>query len=633
MRTDADVHRRAARRGREPPRGPRHYETVLDAASLERWLPAIARADLVCFDTETTRLDPHEGGDRRSVVRDRAGPRCYVPLARRYPGAPDQLRSSDVLAPARAVVRDPARSKLGQNVKYDQHVLANHGLALRGVAHDTLLQSYVLESHKPHDMDNLAWRHLNAKTITYAEVAGKGAKQIGFDQVSIDARPRTRRRMPTSRCSCTRLHPRLAADPKLDHVYTVIELPVREILFEMERAGVLLDTALLAAQSRELGEHVLALEQQAYAARGQPFNLHRRSSSARSCSTESCRAPQDATGQPSTDEEVLPEFAADYPLPKLLLEHRALSKLKSTYTDKLPQMVDRRTGRVHTTLLPGDGGDRTARVVRSEPAEHPVRTAEGRASARRSRAARARARVRRLSQIELRIMGICRGIRRWWSHSTRRGHPPRDRRRDPPRPGAGSSANSAATSRQSTSGSSTGWARSASPSSSASSAAPRSSSSTATSALPGVAEYMQRTRELAREHGYVETVFGRRLWLPDIKAAGGPRRAAAERAAIDAPMRAPPDLDQAGDDHRAGLATRRAPPARIVLQVHDELVFEVPEAEVERVTRTAAEDDRRRLLRCRWSPMSASAPTGSRRTDGASQSVPRSCVARFCVRR
>ena len=306
---------------------------------------------------------------------------CYIPLAHRYPGAADQLPLDATLARLAPWFADPARKKLGQNVKYDQHVLANHGLALAGVAHDTLLQSYVLEAHRPHDMDNLAWRHLNVKTITYAEVAGKGAKQIGFDQVSIDdATAYSAEDADITLQLHQYLYPRVAADAKLDHVYTTIEMPVREVLFEMEREGVMLDAALLAAQSRELGEKVMALEQQAYQLAGQPFNL----ASPKQLGEilfDKMKLPtvrKTATGQPSTDEDVLTELAADYPLPKVLLEHRALSKLKSTYTDKLPQMVNPRTGRVHTTFSQATAV--TGRLASSDPnlQNIPVRTAEGR---------------------------------------------------------------------------------------------------------------------------------------------------------------------------------------------------------------------------------------------------------------
>ena len=348
---------------------------------MQRWLHEIERAELVCFDTETTGLDPMRAKLVGLSFAIEPGVACYIPLAHRYPGVADQLPFAETLARFAPWFADASRKKVGQNVKYDQHVLANHGLVLRGVAHDTLLQSYVLEAHRPHDMDNLAWRHLNVKTITYAEVAGRGAKQIEFDQVSIaDATAYSAEDtdivLQLHRC----LHPRLADDPKLDRIYTSIEMPVREVLYDMERDGVMVDAALLAAQSRELGIKVMALEQQAFQLAGQPFNL----ASPKQLGEilfDKMKLPtvrKTATGQPSTDEDVLSQLAADYPLPKILLEHRALSKLKSTYTDKLPQMVNPHTGRVHTTFSQATAV--TGRLASTDPnlQNIPVRTAEGR---------------------------------------------------------------------------------------------------------------------------------------------------------------------------------------------------------------------------------------------------------------
>ncbi len=367
--------------GEAPPPVPRHYETVLDEATLERWIEAIEGAELVVFDTETTSVDPMQARIVGLSFAIEPGRACYIPLAHRYPGAPDQLPLDATLARLAPWFANRAKRKIGQNVKYDQHVLANHGIALQGVAHDTLLQSYVLEAHRPHDFDNLAWRHLNVKTIAYADVAGKGAKQIDFDQVDIEGATRYSAEDADVTLQLHRyLYPRVAADPKLDHVYSAIEMPVREVLFEMERAGVMLDTALLSAQSRELGEKVLALEREAFELAGHPFNL----GSPKQLGEvlfERMKLPSSrktATGQPSTDEDVLTELAANYPLPKRILEHRALSKLKSTYTDKLPLMVNPRTGRVHTTYSQATAV--TGRLASTDPnlQNIPVRTLEGR---------------------------------------------------------------------------------------------------------------------------------------------------------------------------------------------------------------------------------------------------------------
>ena len=578
--------------GEAPAPVPRHYESVLDAVTFDRWMQTIERADLVCFDTETTGLDPMEAKIVGLSFAMEPGHACYIPLAHRYPGAPDQLPLEATLARLAPWFADPTRRKLGQNVKYDQHVLANHGLVLDGVAHDTMLQSYVLEAHRPHDMDSLAWRHLDVKTISYAEVAGKGAKQIGFDQVDIDGATAYSAEDADITLQLHRyLHPRVAGNPKLEHVYAAIEMPVREILFEMEREGVMLDTALLAAQSRELGEKVMALEQQAYSLAGQPFNL----ASPKQLGEilfDKMKLPsvrKTATGQPSTDEEVLTELAADYPLPKLLLEHRALSKLKSTYTDKLPQMVNARTGRVHTTFSQATAV--TGRLASSDPnlQNIPVRTPEGR-------------RIREAfvappghviisadySQIELRIMAHLSGDPALTKafhegadiHKATAadifGVPVADVTGDQRRyikavnfgliygMGAFGLAQQLGIER----------------------GAAQQFIDRYFQRYPGVATYMQATREFAREHGYVETVFGRRLWLPDIKAAGGPRRAAAERAAINAPMQGTAaDLVKLAMIAVRNWIRRDRLATKLLLQVHDELVLEVPEAEVDRVKR------------------------------------------------
>ncbi len=576
--------------GDAPAAVPRHYETVLDAASFERWLRAIEGADLVCFDTETTGLDPLEAKIVGMSFAVEPGHACYIPLAHRHPGAPDQLPLAATLERLAPWFADPARRKVGQNVKYDQHVLANHGLSLDGVAHDTLLQSYVLEAHRPHDMDSLAWRHLNVKTITYAEVAGKGSKQIGFDQVNIDdatayAAEDADITLQLHRC----LYPRVAADAKLDHVYTAIEMPVREILFEMEREGVMLDAALLAAQSRELAEKLMALEQQAFQLAGQPFNL----ASPKQLGEilfDRMKLPtlrKTATGQPSTDEEVLTELAADYPLPKVLLEHRALSKLKSTYTDKLPQMVNRRTGRVHTTFSQATAV--TGRLASSDPnlQNIPVRTAEGRRIREAFIAPPGQVIVSAdYSQIELRIMAhlsgdpaLVRAFREGEDiHKATAaeifGVPvaavTTDQRRYIKAVNFGLIYGMGAFGLAQQLGIERGAAQQF--------------IDRYFQRYPGVAAYMQATRDFAREHGYVETVFGRRLWLPDIKAAGGPRRAGAERAAINAPMQGTAaDLVKLAMIAVRDWIRREALATKLVLQVHDELVFEVPNDELARV--------------------------------------------------
>jgi len=568
------------------------YECVLDEKAFSHWRDAIAKAPLVAFDTETTSLDPMAAQIVGLSFAIAPGKACYVPVAHRYAGAPDQLSREHVLAALAHWFADPKARKLGQNVKYDQHALANHGIALAGVAHDTLLESYVLEAHRPHDMDSLAWRHLDWKTIAYGDVAGKGASQIGFDQVALDrATEYSAEDADVTLRLHEALHPQLAADAKLGHVYEKIEMPVREILFGMERAGVLIDAELLRRHSRTLGERVVALEQQAYALAGGPFNL----ASPKQLGEvlfERMKLPvakKTATGQPSTDEEVLQELSADYPLPKVLLEHRALSKLKSTYTDKLPQMVNPRTGRVHTTFSQATAV--TGRLASSDPnlQNIPVRTEEGRRIREAFIAPPGHVLVSAdYSQIELRIMAHLSGdhalVRAFLAgediHRATAGEifgvkpseVTADQRRYIKAVNFGLIYGMGAFGLAQQLGIERGAAQQF--------------IDKYFQRYPGVAEYMQRTREIAREQGYVETAFGRRLWLTDIKAAGGPRRAAAERAAINAPMQGTAaDLVKLAMIAVAGWIDRERLGTTMLLQVHDELVLEVPEKELARVKR------------------------------------------------
>jgi len=581
---------------REPQRAnaitTRQYELVLDELAFERLLGEIATAKLVCFDTETTGLDPMHARLVGLAFSIESGHAYYVPLAHSYAGVPAQLPFEHALSRLKPWFEDANAKKLGQNVKFDQHVLANHGIALAGVAHDILLQSYVLESHRPHDRDNLAWRYLDWKTLTYAEIAGKGVNQIGFEQVALDrASEYAAEDADVTLQLHGLLHPRIAGDAKLDFVYSSIELPTREVLFRMEREGILIDGALLAVQSRELGERIMELETKAFQEAGQPFNL----ASPRQLGEILFNRMQlpvvkkTSTGQPSTDEDVLQQLAADYPLPKLLLEHRALSKLKSTYTDKLPQMVNPRTGRVHTCF--GQATAVTGRLASTDPnlQNIPVRTAEGR-------------RIREAfiapvdhvmvsadySQIELRIMAHLSADKSLLDAFSAGADIHRataaeifgvsidqvtaDQRRYIKAVNFGLIYGMSAFGLAAQ----LGIERSAA----------QQFIDKYFARYPGVAEYMQRTRELARRQGFVETVFGRRLWLPDINAGGGPRRQGAERAAINAPMQGTAaDLIKLAmvvvqrwlDSER--LATR------LVLQVHDELVLEVPGHELERIQR------------------------------------------------
>jgi len=569
---------------------PRHYETILDMAALDRLIGAIAQAEIVCFGTQTTSLDPMQARIVGLSFALEPGRAAYIPLVHRYAGAPAQLPVDLVLERLKPWFENPAAKKLGQNVKYDQHVLANHGIALAGVAHDTMLQSYVLESHRPHDLDSLALRRLDVKTLNYAEVTGKGASQISFDQVSIERATEYATENADIIVQLHRVqHPRVVADAGLDFVYSSIEMPTSEVLFRMERTGVLLDCALLDEQSRELGERVLALENKAYELAGQPFNLGspKQLGDILFGKMGLPVVKKTATGQPSTDEDVLQQLAADYPLPKLLLEHRGLSKLKSTYTDKLPLMRNARTGRVHTSF--GQATAVTGRLASTDPnlQNIPVRTAEGRRIREAFIAPPGHAIVSAdYSQVELRIMAHLSG-----DESLLKAF------------GEGADIHRATAAEifgvplAEVSGDQRRYIKAvnfgliygmSAFGLAAQLAIERSAAQMFIdkyfTRYPGVAEYMRRTRELAHKQGYVETVFGRRLWLPDINAGGGPRLQGAERAAINAPMQGTAaDLIKLAMIVLQQWLDREQLGTRLILQVHDELVLEVPDAELDRV--------------------------------------------------
>jgi DNA polymerase-1 len=570
----------------------RHYETVLDMPAFERLVDAIEGAEIVCFDTETTSLDPMQARIVGLSFAFEPGHAFYIPLVHRYAGAPAQLPLDLVLARLKPWFENPSAKKLGHNVKYDQHVLANHGIALAGVAHDTMLQSYVLESHRPHDMDSLALRRLDVKTLSYAEVAGKGASQIGFDQVSIE---RATEYAAEDADIAIQLHrvqqPRVAADAGLAFVYSSIEMPTSEVLFRMERTGVLVDCALLDAQSRELGERVLALENRAYELAGQPFNLGspKQLGDILFGKMGLPVVKKTATGQPSTDEDVLQQLAADYPLPKLLLEHRGLSKLKSTYTDKLPLMRNAQTGRVHTNF--GQATAVTGRLASTDPnlQNIPVRTPEGRRIREAFIAPPGHTIVSAdYSQIELRIMAHLsedESLLRAFAEGA-----------DIHRATAAEIfgvplAEVSGDQRRYIKAVNFGLIYGMSAYGLAAQLAIERSAAQMFidkyfTRYPGVAGYMRRTRELAHKQGYVETVFGRRLWLPDINAGGGPRRQGAERAAINAPMQGTAaDLIKLAMIVLQRWLDREQLGTRLILQVHDELVLEAPDAELDRIKR------------------------------------------------
>ncbi len=570
----------------------RSYETVLTEKQLEAWLKRIEKAELVSVDTETTSLDPLKAELVGVSFSVEAGHAAYVPLAHRYAGAPRQLERDAVLARLRPWLEDARRAKLGQNAKYDMHVLANHGVRLAGVEHDTLLQSYVLESHQRHDMDSLADRHLSIKTISYDDVTGKGASRIGFEEVALErAAEYAAEDADVTLRLHQALHPRIAADARFLRIYRDVEMPLVTVLYAMERHGVLLDTGLLKELSREFGAKMAEIEAKAHGQAGQPFNLNSPKQIQELLFEKQGLKPVKKTpsGQPSTDEDALEQLALDHPLPRLILDYRGLAKLKSTYTDKLAEIINPDTGRVHTNYAQAVAV--TGRLASNDPnlQNIPIRTAEGR----RIREAFIAPQGHHIvsadySQIELRIMAhISRdaGLLKAFAagEDIHRATAAEIFGMSPKEVGAeqrryakvinfgliyGMSAFGLA--RQ------LGLTRPAA----------QLYMDRYFTRYPGVAEYMKRTREQAREAGYVETVFGRRLWLAEIRGANPARRQGAERAAINAPMQgtAADLIKMAMIAVDRWLAEKKLK-AKLIMQVHDELVLEVPDKELGEVKR------------------------------------------------
>jgi DNA polymerase I len=572
------------------PQYPRQYETVLTKAALETWLQRIESAELTAVDTETTSLEPMTAELVGISLAVEPGQAAYIPVGHVYAGAPEQLSREDVLAALKPWLENPQRAKLGQHFKYDMHVFANCGVQVAGVAHDTLLESYVLESHQRHDMDSMAQRILSIKTITYDDVTGTGAKRIGFEQVAVERAADYAAEDADVTLQLHRaLHPRLAADDRLNHIYAGIELPAMQVLYTMERNGVLLDEKLLGELSAEFGGKMLEIEKRAHEQAGQPFNLASPKQIQEVLFDKQGLKPVKKTpgGAPSTDEESLAELALDHPLPKLILEYRGLAKLKSTYTDKLPGMVNRRTGRVHTSY--GQATAVTGRLASSDPnlQNIPIRTAEGR-------------RIREAfiappgsqivsadySQIELRIMAHIskdesllkafaagEDIHRATAaeiFGVELAAVDGEQRRYAKVINFGLIYGMSAF----------GLARQLG----IERAAAQQYMDRYFQRYPGVAEYMRVTREQARELGYVETVFGRRLWLPEIRASNVARRQGAERAAINAPMQGTAaDLIKLAMIAVQRWLDEEKLESRLIMQVHDELVLEVPEAELDQI--------------------------------------------------
>jgi len=566
----------------------RQYDTIFTMAELDAWLPRLQAASLVGLDTETDSLDPMRARIVGISFAVEPGKAAYLPVAHDYPGAPDQLPLDAVLAKLKPWLEDASAAKLGQNIKYDLHVFANHGIAVKGYRHDTMLESYVLEAHRTHGLEALAERHLGRKGLSYEELCGKGANQISFSQVDIE---RASTYSGEDSEMCLQLHqtllPRVEAAEGLRRVYEDIEMPVTELLLRIERNGVLIDAGKLAAQSQQLAERMVALESEAFEIAGQPFNLGSPKQIGEILFNK-LGLPvkkKTASGAPSTDEEVLQELAADYPLPAKLLEHRGLAKLKGTYTDKLPLMVNPSTGRVHTNYAQAVAV--TGRLSSNDPnlQNIPIRTAEGR-RVREAFIAPAGHKIvsADYSQIELRIMAHISGD----PNLTKAFAQGMDVHKATASEVFGI-APETVTSEQRRYAKTINFgliygmgAFGLAQSLGIDQKAAKNYIDRYFERFAGVRQYMEATKASAREKGYVETLFGRRIYLPEINGGNGPRKAGAERQAINAPMQGTAaDLIKL-----AMIAVQKALDdeqrvTRVVMQVHDELVFEVPEAELD----------------------------------------------------
>ncbi len=574
----------------------RNFETILTAPQLENWLQKLQNASLICVDTETTSLDPMTAKIVGLSFAVEAGSAAYVPLTHDYFDAPQQLNLAETLAKIKPILENETIKKVGQNLKYDQHVFANHGIDLRGIAHDTMLQSYVFESHKIHGMDALAERHLGIQTISFEEVAGKGAKQVTFNQVTVE----TAAEYAAEDADITlqlhqAMYPIIENDAKLDFIYSQVEMPSMECLFTIERNGVLIDSAMLNKQSNEIGLKLIDIEKQAYELAGQPFNLASPKQLQEILFDKLGIKPTKKTpsGAPSTDEDVLQELALDHPLPKVLLEYRSLAKLKSTYTDKLPRMINAATGRVHTSY--NQAVAITGRLASSDPnlQNIPVRSAEGR----RIREAFIAPQGSHIvsadySQIELRIMAHLSqdsGMLQAFANNE-------DIHRATAAEVFGVEKDAVDSEQRRYAKvinfgliygmSAFGLAQNLN----IERGAAASYIERYFARYPGVKAYMQNTRVEAKQKGYVETYFGRRLWVPEINSANVQRRNGAERAAINAPMQGTAaDLIKLAMIAVDKWLRDEKLQSKLIMQVHDELVLEVPNNELELVKSTLPE--------------------------------------------
>jgi DNA polymerase-1 len=570
--------------GSDSPTG--DYDTILTDAQFQTWLERLQQAAVFAIDTETTSLDYMSAELVGIAMSVEAGQAAYLPLAHTYPGAPEQLSRTVALGKLKALLESDQHAKLGHHLKYDAHIFANYDIALNGMRYDSMLESYVLNSVSTrHDMDSVAKKYLGVDTIHYEDVCGKGAKQITFDQVDIE----TATRYSAEDADITlRLHqtlwPRLQAEPKLQQVYETIEQPLVPVLLRMEHQGVLIDAGLLRQQSQQLAELMQTLVERCHAAAGQPFNV------------DSPKQLQEIlfgklaipvlrktpTGQPSTAEDVLEELALEHELPRLIIEYRGMAKLKSTYTDKLPLQINARTGRVHTSYHQAVAA--TGRLSSTDPnlQNIPIRSAEGRRIRQAFIAAPDHVLVAAdYSQIELRIMAHLSGDESLLNafandldiHQATAAEVlsiplqqvSSEQRRSAKAINFGLIYGMSAF----------GLAKQL--------GVPRGEAQRYIdlyfARYPGVKRYMERTRAQAHEQGYVETVMGRRLYLPDIESRNASLRQYAERSAINAPMQgtAADIIKLAMIDVDRWLQTSKFN-ARLIMQVHDELVFEVPES-------------------------------------------------------
>ena len=566
------------------------YQAVTTEAQFAALLDKLSRADAIGIDTETTSLDAMNAALVGISIAFQAGEAVYIPVGHSLTAVPEQLDLQDVLGCLKPHLENPALKKIGQNLKYDQHVFANYGIALNGIAGDSMLASYIIESHLGHGLDELSERWLGLETITYESLCGKGAKQIGFADVAIE---QATEYAAQDADFALRLeaHLRAQMDAKQLEMYEKMELPVAQVLFEMERNGVQIDRAELARQSAELGAELMKLEQEAYAAAGQPFNLNS-PKQLQEILFDKMGIPtkglkKTAKGGISTNEAVLEQLAPDYPLPKIILQNRSLAKLKSTYTDKLPEMISPKDGRVHTTYAQAVAI--TGRLASNNPnlQNIPIRTAEGRRVRRAFTAPQGSVIVSAdYSQIELRIMAHLSGDKTLIA-AFQNGEDVHRR----------TAAEVFGIAPENVSPEQRRYAKTINfgliygmgqyglaKSLGIDNISAKNFIDRYFARYPGVAEYMQRTKEQAAAQGYVETLFGRRLYLPDIHNKNANARAGAERAAINAPMQGTASdlIKRAMIDVSRWLVSDDLK-SKLIMQVHDELVLEVPEAELDLV--------------------------------------------------